>query len=65
MFYVCAFCHTTDIDRVTIKEMDTFNLIKTVSVVDTCRYLSCDKRLTQRTFVTSSYKLKNMYYKTM
>ena len=28
-------------------------------------YLSCDKRLTHRTFVTSSYKLKNMYYKTM
>jgi hypothetical protein len=28
-------------------------------------YLSCDKRLTHRTFVTSSYKLKNMYNKTM
>ena len=28
-------------------------------------YLSCDKRLTHRTFVTSSYKLKNMYCKTM
>jgi hypothetical protein len=25
----------------------------------------CDKRLTHRTFVTSSYKLKNIYYKTI
>ena len=28
-------------------------------------YLSFDKKITHRTFVTSSYKLKNMYYKTM
>ena len=28
-------------------------------------YLSCEKRLTHRTCVTSSYKLKNVYYKTM
>ena len=28
-------------------------------------YMSCDKRLTHRTFVTTSCKLKNLYYKTM
>jgi hypothetical protein len=44
------------IDRVTMKEIDNFNAIKTVSVVDTCLYLSCDKRLTHGIFVTSSYK---------
>jgi len=30
--------------------------------IDICRV---KKRLTRRTFVTLSYKLKNMYYKTM